>query len=244
MTTEESLPLTALEGVGPSRAAKLAALGLTRVRDLLCLLPRRLERTGERSDARAASATLDTEVALLGTLRGLRLFRAGRRRSVLSAELVDASGALRVLFFNQPWLFERLRALAVARKTVELIGRIGRTKQGPALLAPRLVEDPPAERHSELVPVYATTEGLGQELLRKLVQAALARFGPPVDPLAPELLARHALPTLGEAVRALLAARDEAAYRHARRRFVLERLLELQARLLRDHEREAVRAAR
>ena len=124
---EASPPLTTLDGVGPARAAKLLQLGLRTVRDLLCFLPRRLERTGERCDVRTAATRRDQDVALLGTLRGLRLFRAGRGRTVLSLELVDASGALRVLIFNQPWLFERLRALSAAKTTVELIGRVGST---------------------------------------------------------------------------------------------------------------------
>src|SRR5262249_7143255 len=136
------LALTALEGVGPARAAGLARLGITSVHELLFLVPRRLERTGARCTTReAASASRAGEVAVLGRLRGLRFFRAGRRRSVLALDLVDEHGLLRVLFFNQPWLQERLRALAAAGKTVELSGRIGSTKQGPALLAPRLVED-------------------------------------------------------------------------------------------------------
>ena len=248
MTTAETdpgtVPLTALEGVGPARAARLAALGLTCVRDLLCFLPRRLERTGARTDTRTAAGLAGEEVALIGTLRGLRLFRAGWRRSVLSLDLVDEVGVLRALFFNQPWLFERLRALAAAGTRVELIGRVGSTKQGPALLAPKLVEAPPLERVSELVPVYPAVEGLGQELLRKLLSDALARFGALRDPLPAARLAQLSLPPLGEAVRVLHAPPDEERFRHARRRLVLERLLELQARLLAGHARESQRHAR
>jgi len=237
-------PLTALEGVGPARAARLAALGLGCVRDLLCLLPRRLQRSAVRVDTRSAVTLGGEEVALLGTLRALRIFRAGWRRSVLSLDLVDEVGVLRALFFNQPWLFERLRALAAAGARVELIGRVGSTKQGPALLAPRLVEAPPVERVAELLPVYPTVEGLGQELLRRLILEALARFGPPPEPLPPEHLRALGLPALDEAVGVLHAPPDAERFRHARRRLVLERLLELQARLLDVHARESERSAR
>jgi len=237
-------PLTALEGVGPARAARLGALGLTSVRDLLCLLPRRLERTGARSDTRTAAGLAGEEVALVGTLRGLRLFRAGWRRSVLSLDLVDEAGALRALFFNQPWLFERLRALAAAGTRVELIGRVGSTKQGPALLAPKLVEEPPATRVSELVPVYPAVEGLGQELLRRLLADGLARFGAPREPLPSAVLRALALPSLEAAVRVLHVPPDEEHFRQARRRLVFERLLELQARLLEGHARDEQRRAR
>src|SRR5262245_35721369 len=134
-------PLTELKGVGPGRAAALARLGLASVRDLLFLVPRRLERSGERVSASQAAAAVGGEVAVRGRLRGLRLFRAGRRRSVLSLELCDESGVVGALFFNQPWLFERLRALSAAGREVELSGRVGTTKKGPALLAPKLSEN-------------------------------------------------------------------------------------------------------
>jgi len=231
-------PLTLLEGVGPARATKLAQLGLVSVRDLLLFVPRRLERTGERCTVREAVTRTDgevsVEVSVLGTLRGLRLFRAGRRRAVLSLDVVDESGALRALFFNQPWQFERLRALAAAQTTVELSGRIGRTKQGPALLVPKVDADPPATRSPELVPVYATTEGLGQELLRGLTARALERFGAELgEPLDAAVLSELELVPLQVAVRELHRPSSPEAFALARRRLVFERLLVLQARLAR-----------
>ncbi|MSR61449.1 MAG: ATP-dependent DNA helicase RecG [Planctomycetes bacterium] len=227
-------PLTTLAGVGPARAGMLAELGLGSVRDLLLFAPRRLERTGERCLVREAVTRTDGEVSVLGTLRGLRLFRAGRRRAVLSLDVVDESGALRALFFNQPWQFERLRALAAAQKTVELSGRIGNTKQGPALLVPRVDADPPATRAPELVPVYATTAGLGQELLRGLTARALERFGAELaEPLGADVLDELELVPLPAAVRELHRPSSPEAFTVARRRLVFERLLVLQARLAR-----------
>lgn len=240
--------LATLTGVGPARAAALARLGLTSVRELLLFAPRRLALSGRRRSVRAAAELApeaDEEVAVLGTLRALRLFRSGRRRSVLSLDVVDESGALRVLFFNQPWLFERLRAVAAAGKVVELEGRIGRTKQGPALLAPRLIEDPPAEREPELVPQYPSVAGLGQELLKRLIAQALER----VEELAPERLPPAALATLdllplAVAVRAVHRPASHAEFARAGRRLAFERVLGLQARLARDSERSAATSAR
>jgi ATP-dependent DNA helicase RecG len=227
----ERAPST-LPGVGPARAAALARLGLERVRDLLYLVPRRLERTGERRSARAAAETRDGEVAVVGTLRALRLFRTGPRRTVLALEVADESGALRALFFNQPWLHERLRALAAAGTPVELSGRVGTTRQGPALLAPRIVVDPPAESVPRLEPVYPTGKGIGQELLRKLVRSALERHGGEVEePLDAAVLAELALPALPDALAALHSPTSRVAFGAARRRLAFERLLALAARL-------------
>jgi len=243
------LAATVLPGVGPARAEQLARLGVTSVRTLLALVPRRLELAGERRTTREAAALASQaeadEVGVLGTLRGLRIYRPGRRRTVLSLELVDEAGSLRALFFNQPWLVERLRALAAAQKRVELVGKIGRGRDGPALLAPRLIEDPPEVSLPHLVPVYPTTEGLGQELLRRLMAAALEQFGEHVrEPLPPALLAGLGLPSLGAAVRALHTPGSREEFRAARRRVVLERLLGLQARLARARAESAGARAR
>jgi len=238
-------PLTALPGVGPARAERLARLGLASVRDLLFLVPRRLERTGARmSAAEAAAAAAELEVAVLGRLRALRLFRAGRRRSVLSLELADESGALKALFFNQPWLFERLRALSAAGAVVELSGRIGTTKTGPALLAPRLTVDPPAEGVPRLLPVYPLTEGIGQEFLRGLVKRALETPLDEEERLAPALLEELALPGMTAALRAVHAPQDEAGFERGRARLAFERLLALQARLARSRAAAAKARAR
>ncbi|HEX6885574.1 MAG TPA: DEAD/DEAH box helicase [Planctomycetota bacterium] len=234
-----------LPGVGPARAAALARLGVTSLRALLHLVPHRLEESAGRTLAREAVAREGLEVALVGTLRGLRLFRAGRRRTVLSLDLVDASGLLRVLFFNQPWLFERLRALATAGTPVELVGRVGRTQQGPALLAPRLVVPPAPERAAGLVPVYPATAGLRPELLRRLIAGALEAHGAELgEPLPAPVLAALALVPLPEAVRNLHRPATRAAFREARRRLAFERLLALQARLAAAREAAATRRAR
>lgn len=245
--------LTTLVGVGPRRAALLARLGLTNVRGLLFCVPRRVELCGRRRTAREAAALVSEggsgevtlEVAVLGTLRALRLFRAGRGRSVLSLELVDESGALRCLFFNQAWRRERLRALAAAGKRVELAGRIALTKQGPALLAPRLVEDPPEVREERLVPVYPTTAGIGQELLARLIAQGLERCEAIAhEPLSEAELEALALPPLEQAVRSVHQPGSLQEFERARRRLGFERLLALQARLARASERSASRSAR
>lgn len=240
METDLALDPTTLAGVGPARAAALARLGVTRVGELLFLVPRRLEVRGARCSVRTAAALPEGEVAVVGTLRGLRLFRAGRRRSVLALEVVDESGGLRALFFNQPWLFERLRALAAAGKRVELEGRVGRGKQGPVLLAPRLVEDPPEHSEPRLLPVYPTTEGLGQDFMRRLLVALVDAHAERIhDPIPADQLEALGLPPLGVALHALHKPSSGSAFREARRRLALERLLGLQARLARARENTA-----
>ena len=239
-------PLTVLDGVGPVRAERLARLGLDTVRDLLVLVPRALERQGGRVTAARASASVGQEVSVTGRLARPRIFRRGRRRSVVSAELGDGSGTIRALFFNQPWLFERLRELVERGAEVELYGRVVQTTSGPALSAPRLgTRSRPLPAPGTVLPVYPLTEGVGQQFLRALVRRAVERYAAWLeDPLPSDTSAELGLPDLPAAVQELHRPSSEARFLAARRRLALERLLGLQARLAASRAAQAAGRAR
>lgn len=125
-----ALALTELSGVGPARAAKLAQLGVGSVHELLCVLPRRLERACAPSTlaqaraqaslcARESSEDLPDEedadelepvasCRVQGTVVRQRFSRFGGR-SLLRVAIADGTESLELLFFNQPWLRERFR---------------------------------------------------------------------------------------------------------------------------------------
>ncbi len=235
-------PLSELPGVGPARTRALARLGLGSVRDLLFFVPRGVEERGERVPIRAAGASIGRRVSVVGRLRGVRLLRRGGRRSVLSATLEDGSGSLGVLYFNQPWLLDRLRSAERSGEELEFQGRVVRTRRGAALASPRLgPAAPPRTGGGGLVCIYSLTEGVGQALLARLARTAVERFARTLaDPLAPEDLAALDLPPLARAVRDLHAPPDLPSFERARARIGFERLLVLQARL----ERSRVEAAR
>jgi ATP-dependent DNA helicase RecG len=239
-----ALGLTSLPGVGPARAERLERLGLASVRDLLVLVPRGLVRQGGRVTAADAAASVGERVSVVGTLSAPSLFRRGRRRSVLSANLVDETGKLKVLFFNQPWLLEKLRGLSESGAEVELYGQVVESKSGPALSSPRIADDErPLPAPGTILPLYDLTDGIGQEFLRRLACAAAVEHADALDePLSPE--ERDGLPALDEAVRELHVPSGEEAFRAACRRLALERHLVVQARLLDRRARAARGRAR
>ncbi|MCC7012213.1 MAG: ATP-dependent DNA helicase RecG [Planctomycetes bacterium] len=238
------LPLTVLAGVGPARAARLAALGLETVRDLLCVLPRRVERWREResiASARAAQHGDGAEHRVHGSIVRLRFSRFGRR-SLLRLELADGSAAIDVLFFNQPWLRERFRK----DQELEVTGRIV-DAQGVALVATRVGSaSAPLPQAGTLEPIYPSTSGLSSEMLRALCVRALEEHGERLrETLDQRELARRGLISIERAVRQLHRPASEAEFAAARRRMALEPLLELQANLLaRRRAREATGAWR
>ena len=229
-----SLPLTALTGVGPVRAEKLAALGFENVYELLVCVPQGLRRQGELMSIQEAAARQGQELSVRGKLGVPRIHRIGRKRSLTSVELEDATGKLRALFFNQAWRKKELEELRKAGDEVEVYGNVMQTKSGPALGAAKLsLPEKPLPRPGTITPVYHLTEGIGQGFLQALIGAAIEAYGERLEEPLPEAeLAELDLPPLGQAVRDLNRPSSALAFDRARRRLSLERLLGMQAALL------------
>lgn len=219
-------PVSSLPGVGPARREALGRLGIERVSELAWLVPRALEPLAPElalSDARARSGE---RVRVRAQVARLGLVRMGRGRSTLRVRLEQDGARLDALFFNQPWLRKRFEL----GQSLLLEGRIVDAR-GPALAAPRVL-DPDALAPERPRALYPLTAGLGQELLRQLVQrarAALAALGD--DPLPAAERERLRLLEWHAALRALHEPADEHEFALGRRRAAFEGLVALQRRL-------------
>jgi ATP-dependent DNA helicase RecG len=163
------MPVTALRGVGPRLAAKLAALEIRSVADLLFHLPLRYQDRTRVTPVRELRPGV--EAVIEGKLLGTRI-ELGRRRS-LACTLADASGMLTLRFFHfstaQQRNLERaarLRCFGEAR-----LGRTGIEMYHPECQVLDRDETKPAD--TALTPVYPSTEGLHQSSWRSLTELAL-----------------------------------------------------------------------
>src|SRR5262249_34181634 len=91
----ELRPVASLRGVGPALAEKLANLGVTRVQDLLFVLPARYE---DRTQASAiGSARPGARVVIEGEIQLTEV--VFRRRRQLLCRVTDGTGSLTLRFF-------------------------------------------------------------------------------------------------------------------------------------------------
>ena len=237
-----------LAGVGPSRAERLAGLGVFSVRDLLTLRPRRLDVApaalpiaalrglvvdgpvcDEASAPRPGAPGAKEVHRIDGEVTAMRMFRQGGRRSTLRIGVSDGTASMDALFFNQPWV----RDLFAKGDRVELMGSLVNTKSGPALVTPRIGRpDKPLPEPGALEPIYPLVDGVGQEYLRGLILGALDMYGDQLEEtLTPSQLASLGFPSLPDAVSSLHHPASQAAYGAALSRFAFEGLLGLAARL-------------
>ncbi|MDZ4773794.1 MAG: ATP-dependent DNA helicase RecG [Planctomycetota bacterium] len=220
-------PLTELDGIGPARAAAFAAIGVADIGDLMFLAPTRLVRGSDVTTIADALRRIGTEVTLAGRIEKASLQRFGKR-STVRVVVTDDTGTVTALFFNQAWLLKRMRV----GETLQLRGKIGDAAD-PKLSSPKIgASASPLHGANEIAVEYRAPEGVSSAFVAKLVRSIARQYGDRiVDPVDPQLLAKHGLPSLTAAVRDMHEPSSDAVLSAARRRLTLETLLELSARL-------------
>jgi ATP-dependent DNA helicase RecG len=198
----DSVAVTALRGVGPRTAERLAALGIESLQDLLFHLPLRFQ---DRTRLRAIRSLRPGQEAVVCGKIQITQIQYGRRRSLLCM-IDDGTGSLSLRFFH----FGQTQHKRLARgERVVCFGEVRRGPKGLELVHPeyRLLdasEDVPTEDH--LTPVYPTTEGLHQANWRSLTDQALARVESDAtlrDYVPGDILARHGFAPLKESLLAV-----------------------------------------
>ncbi|ADE13940.1 ATP-dependent DNA helicase RecG [Nitrosococcus halophilus Nc 4] len=193
-----STPVTALKGVGPNLARRLARLGLSKVQDLLFHLPQRYQ---DRTQLVPIGALQIGREALIEGEIQLSEIRQGRRRSLVCA-VSDGTGEIFLRFFHfSTWQQNSLTPAIRLRCFGEVRQGAGRLEMVHPEYRRLLGEEAEAiEVH--LTPIYPTTEGLRQPLLRDLIQGVLKDLGEEgiIDHLPPTFLEGIGLPTLSQAI--------------------------------------------
>lgn len=161
-------PLTALKGIGPALAVKFAGLGITTVEQLVTYWPRRYD---DYSLLTPMAELAPGPITVSGAIHSVKGRYVRRGMHITEAVAQDASGSVRVVWFNQPY-----RAAAIqAGKKYYLSGNYELSHQRFALQNPviELAEDLPMNT-ARIVPIYRETKGLTSRQIRAAVAQALA----------------------------------------------------------------------
>jgi ATP-dependent DNA helicase RecG len=210
--------------VKPARAAKAAeALGLHTVGDLIEHFPFRHE---ERREARPiASLGPDEDVTVIGEVRRISSRRGRGRLTIQTATVFDESGPVKVVWFNQPWLVDRLPP----GTRLVLHGRFRGHGRGLTVSEHELSTG--AAHTTGVVPVYPATENLKSLKIRELVWSRRAAIKQVVEPLPTWLRLAEKLPDRPAAVDAIHFPENEDEEPTARRRLAFEELFLLELAL-------------
>ncbi|KAA5543792.1 ATP-dependent DNA helicase RecG [Roseiconus nitratireducens] len=239
--TSLSTPVQYLPGVGPTRGNRLKKLGLRTVGDLLFCFPRDYEFP---APPKSVDQLRDGEPAsLVGTITDAELVSRSPGKSIFGAVVENESGAVRIVFFNQPFRAEQL----VFDRRVMISGQPKLNGLRWEFVHPKVtfLDEQSEIDRPEILPIYPLTEGVKQHEMRAWVTAAADALVDSLSEALPETLRQEAtealraggmnlrspLPDVQTALRAIHRPEDRDALLGARTRFVFQELLVMQLAL-------------
>ena len=172
---------TEFSGVGAKVAGKLEKLNIRTAQDVLFHLPFRYEDRTRYTDLGFAQA--EQSILVRGLVETVQQIPHGRRSLIV--RLHDGTGALNIRLFH--YSYAQKQAFQVGR-WVECFGELLIRPGSKEMIHPEyrvLTEKPQAPLDDALTPVYPSTEGVSQHLLRKLTDQALKKYLPAVTELLP-----------------------------------------------------------
>jgi len=241
--------LTNLAEVGVRKGEYLTRLGLSTVRDILFYYPRDHIDYARRVKIRELEA--GEAVTLIGTVKRCTCFSSPRNSKLTILELVlkDHTGQMRISRFfaghrysHRGWQEQQKRrypaGVVVAASGLVKESKYGLTLEDPELEVLAHPGDPIDSLNvGRVVPVYALTDGVGADMVRQAVLAALPATALLKDPLPTALRDKYGLIELPVAIANIHFPADSAALEVSRRRLVFDEFFYLQVGLLqRQHK--------
>ncbi|MGH2584011.1 MAG: DEAD/DEAH box helicase, partial [Dehalococcoidia bacterium] len=229
-------PVTDLPGAA-RWGLRLETVGVHSVRDLLYHLPHRYD---DFSRIKQVNELVPgEEVTVVGDVWTCKEVMFGGMRKATEAVINDGSGALRVVWFNQPYIARSVPAGA----RIVLSGKVGVFRGLVQMDSPEWeLLEPGSDltasvQAGRIAPVYPLTQGLALRTVRRLTRTALDRCLPMVEETLPESVRRErGLLPLREALAQVHYPESHEAAAGGRRRLAYEELLTLQLAVLRRRE--------
>jgi ATP-dependent DNA helicase RecG len=224
-----SAPLTVLQGVGPRHASTLETLGLRTLGDLLYYYPRRYDDYSQLKPIK--SLWYGEQVTVIGAVQSVHARPIqGGARSIVEVIIGDGTGSLRLTWFNQPWLANRLREgqqISVSGTVEQHLGRlVMKQPDWEAVEVEHL-------HTNRVVPIYPLTGRITQKWLRGIINQVVTWWAPAVvDPVPEEVRSSAQLMPLGTALLQVHFPDSQGKLKAARERLAFDEIFFLQMGVL------------
>lgn len=217
---------------GPYFQKKLKKLGIETLHDLLYHFPHRYEDFSELTKIR--DVKLKEKVWVKGKILDIKNFKTQKRKISLTRAVVgDESGAISVIWFNQPYLVKVLKKGTL----VSLAGKVHWGKDGLYLSNPdyeKINQKGILIHTGRLVPIYPETEGVTSRWLRRLIFSALKEREKIKEILPPEILRKEKLLPVKDAILKIHFPNSLKDAERAKERFAFEELFVVELAILRE----------
>lgn len=246
---ELATPIQFLPKIGPARADRLRRLGLRKAQDVLFFFPR--EHQFPPPPTKVDDLVEGQPATFIGKVTDAELVSRTPGKSLFAAIVENDSGAVRIVFFNQPFRAEQLTFYS----TVRLSGTPKLSGLRWEFTHPKYEiideDDPSASDQStgDIEPVYPLTEGVKDYELRRLTRDVADVLADQVKEVMPPRLRQAAarslaaagidvgidvggeLPSIAQTLRHIHAPPSAEALAAAKARLVFQELLVMQLAL-------------
>lgn len=220
--------LESIKGVGAKTAESFRAAGIETINDLIHFFPRTYE---DFSRVGAISSIKPGPVSLRGRFEAVRTRRVRRGMSVTEATLVDKTGKVAVVWFNQSYRAKQI----TSDKEFLIAGEFGLQRNKYQIVNPH-VEMVEGKNISvgRIVPVYRRAAGLKTQPVRKVLLELKPYILALKETLPEDIIKQEKLISRSEAIYALHFPESTSELEKAKERLGFEELLALVAASLQN----------
>jgi len=232
-------PIEKFTRISPAYRARLKNLSIVTMRDLLYHFPRRYQDFSARINI--ADLEPDKIACIQGEITEIKMFKVWKRHmTIIEAIVADATGSVKAIWFNQPYLINTFKKGTI----VCLAGKLAVKKNDHYLSNPMYEKIRDNWESSQdyihtgrLVPIYPETAGVSSRWLRYIIKPLLNGYSSLPDSLPQNILEANGFMSWREAIKQIHFPESEEFAAAARKRFAFEELFLIQLAVLRERLR-------
>jgi len=213
--------------IGNKYARRLKKLDIKQAKDLLAHFPKRYKDYSIIS--KISNLQAGEEVTIKGKIVSCKNAYTKSGKKIQKAVVVDDTGQIEVVWFNQPYLTQTLKP----GTKVALSGKVSFFGPNITISSPEyeLIDNKDKTIHTGgLVPVYGETKGVSSKWLRSRIFPLVKKLVPKIKDWMPKkILDKYELVQLKKAIKWIHFPEDRAQAKKARKRLAFNELFLLQA---------------
>ncbi|MST04352.1 MAG: ATP-dependent DNA helicase RecG [Candidatus Pacebacteria bacterium] len=228
-----------IEDLSPTIALKLKRLGISSVKDLIFNFPNRYE---DFSNTIKIAQLKPNELATIsGEVKKIDIKRTWKRKMIIvEALIVDDSGAIKALWFNQPYIGKILKIDSF----YNFSGKLSSGGKEPYFSNPSYepsISKSEIKHTAGLIPIYSETRGLTSRGIRYVLKPILSDLEELKEFIPEEILSSNKIPEINSAIRKIHFPKNKGEIEIAKKRFSFENIFLLELNNIKtklDMERE------
>lgn len=225
--------------IGPFYVKKLRRLGIENIRDLLFYFPARYENFS--NIVSISDVKLNETCCVKGQIMIIDNVRTWKRKMFLTEAIIkDKTGAIKAIWFNQPYLKKTLKA----GETVCLAGKLVLGNKSGAYLSNPIYEKIDAKddltHTGRIIPVYPETERVSSRWIRSILKPILTAFKDKIpESLPKEIIEKEKFLPISRAIWQIHFPDSADSAKTAQNRFAFEGLFLIEILVLKEKFRIA-----